>query len=73
MFYGGEIIKLVYFQQQTKRELKKIHISRCRCNERIKAKTGSKSLTYTGLHGDLEHLTIQTRLIGENFECVMGE
>ena len=23
--------------------------------------------------GDLEHLTIETRLIGESFECVMGE
>lgn len=23
--------------------------------------------------GDLEHLTIETRLISESFECVMGE
>jgi hypothetical protein len=29
--------------------------------------------TYTGLYGDLEHLTIETRLISESFECVMGE
>ena len=43
-------------------------------NERIKAKTdGSKRLTYTGLNGDLEHLTIETRLIGESFGCVLGE
>ena len=42
--------------------------------ERLKAKTdGSKLLAYTGLCGDLEHLTIETRLIGESFECVMGE
>ena len=30
-------------------------------------------LTSTGLCGELEHLKIQTRLIGESFECVMGE
>ena len=49
-------------------------ISGYRYNERLKAKTdGSKCLTYTGLCGDLEHLTIETRLIRESFECVMGE
>ena len=30
-------------------------------------------LTYTGLLWELEHLQIETRLIGESFECVMGE
>ncbi len=55
-------------------ELKRIHISRCRCNERLKAKTdGPKSFGYTWLWGDLEHLTIETRLIDESFECVIGE
>ncbi len=45
-----------------------------RCNERLKAKTdGSKRLAYTWLGGDLEHLTIETRLISESFECVVGE
>ena len=45
-----------------------------RYNERLKGKTdGSKSLTYTGLRGNLEHLTIETRLINESFECVIGE
>ena len=35
------------------------------------AKTDSSTrLTYTGLCGDLEHLTIETRLISESFECV---
>ena len=39
-----------------------------------KAKTdGSKRLAYTALRGDLEHLTKETRLISESFECVMGE
>ena len=54
--------------------LGEIHISVYRFNERLKTKTdGSKCLTYTGLSGDLEHLTIDTRLISEIFECVMGE
>ncbi len=63
--YAVENRLLIYFyEQQIKRELKEKHISGCRCNERLKAKTdGSKHLTYTGLHGDLEHLTIETRLI----------
>ena len=30
-------------------------------------------LTYTGLYGDLERLTIETRVISESFECVLGE
>jgi hypothetical protein len=44
-----------------------------RCDERLKAKPeGSKRLAYTGLHGGLEHLTIETRLIDERFPSVMG-
>jgi hypothetical protein len=44
----------------------------CRCNERLKAKTdGSMRLTYTGLGGELEHLKVETSLIGESFECVI--
>ena len=36
-----------YYEQQIKRELKKIHICGCRCNDRLKAKTdGSTRLTY---------------------------
>jgi hypothetical protein len=57
-----------------KRELKEIRMCGCRCNERLNAKTdGSTLVTYTGLHRELEHLKIETRLIGESFECVMGE
>jgi len=49
-------------------------LSGCRCNDRLKVKTdGSTRLAYTGLRGELEHLKIETRLIGESFECVMGE
>ena len=52
----------------------RIHISGGRSNERLKVKTdGSNRLEYTGLCWDLEHLVIETRLIGESFECVMGE
>ncbi len=51
-----------------------MHIRGCRCNERLKVTTdGSTRLTYTGFHGELEHLKIETRLIGESFGCVMGE
>ena len=47
-----------HFEQQIKRELKGIHICGCRFNERPNAKTdGSKSLSYTGLSGELEHLS----------------
>ena len=59
-----------------KRELKGIHTLECGCryNERLKAKTdGSMCLTYTGLRWELEHLKMETRLIDESFECVMGE
>jgi hypothetical protein len=57
-----------------KRELKRILIHECRCNERLKAKVdGSTRLTYTGLCGGLEHLKIETRLRDERFESVKGE
>ena len=45
-----------------------------RCDERLKAKAeGSTHLTYTGLCVGLEHLKIETKLIDERFESVMGE
>ena len=46
-------IKIFYYEQQIKRELKGIHIRGCRCNERLQAKTdGSTRLAYTGLTSD---------------------
>ena len=49
-------------------------IYECRCDERLKAKSeGSTRLTYTGFHGGLDHLKIETRLIDERFASVMGE
>ena len=57
-----------------KRELNRRRIYECRCDERIKAKSeGSTRLTYTGLHGGLEHLKIETRLKVERFASLMGE
>jgi hypothetical protein len=57
-----------------KRELKKIHIHGCRCNERLKSKTwGSKHLSYTGLSGGRGYLKIMTMFKDERFESVMGE
>jgi hypothetical protein len=47
---------------------------KCRCDERLKVKSdGSTRLGYTGLHGGLEHLRIETRLTDERFASVMGE
>ena len=46
----------------------------CRCDERLKAEAeGSTRLQYTGLHGGLEHLKIESRLINERFASVLGE
>ena len=46
----------------------------CRCNERLTATPeGTTRLAYTGLPGGLEHLKIETRLIDEMFESVIGE
>jgi hypothetical protein len=45
-----------------------------KCDKRLKSKTaGSTHLVYTGWSGGLEHLKIETRLIDERFESVMGE
>jgi hypothetical protein len=42
-----------------------------RCDERLKSKVeGSTRLAYTGFHGGLEHLKIETRLIDERFASV---
>ena len=65
---------LVVYFETINRELKRRLIYECRCDERLKAKAeGSTLLTYTRLRGGLEHLKIETRLIDERFESVMGE
>jgi len=57
-----------------KRELNRILTYDCRCDERLISKTeGSTRLAYTGFRRGLDHLKIETRLIDERFESVMGE
>ena len=64
---------LVY-NKSIKRELKIKPIYECRCDERLKTKAEeSTRLTYTRLLVELEHLTIETKLIDEMFASVMGE
>jgi hypothetical protein len=63
----------VYYET-IKRELNKGLIHECRCDKRLKVKSeGSTLLTYNVLRWGLEHLKIETRLIGERFTSVMGE
>jgi hypothetical protein len=46
----------------------------CQCDERLKTiSEKSTRLTYTALFGELEFLKIETSLIDEMFESVMGE
>ena len=45
-------------------------IRECRCDERLKGKAEG---VHTRLSEGLEHLKIETRLIDERFESVMGE
>ena len=57
-----------------KREINRILMYECRCDERLKDKPErSTRLVYTGFRGGLEHLKIETRLIDERFPSVMGE
>ncbi len=67
-------VNLFVYYQEIKRQLKRILLYECRCNERLKSK-GERStlLTYTGFRGGLEHLKMETRLRDERFESVKGE
>jgi hypothetical protein len=68
-----KLLLIVYYESR-KRDLQTRPIYECRCDERLKTKSEkSTRLTYTGLFGELEHLKIETRLIDEMFESVMGE
>ncbi len=65
---------LFVYYESIKRNLKIKCICECRCYERLETKTKEfTSLEYTGLVVELEHLKIETRLITEMFENVMGE
>jgi hypothetical protein len=64
---------LLVHYQEIMRELKRILLYVCRCDERLRGRTeGSTRLSYIGLHGGLEHLKIETRLRDERFESVVG-
>jgi DNA-binding transcriptional regulator WhiA len=60
--------------EKIKRELNRILIYECRCNERLKTKpegsTRHKFVYTESVSGGLEHLKIETRLIDERFESV---
>jgi hypothetical protein len=61
----------VYYESK-KRNLKKRHENEYLCDERLKTKVEeSTCLVLTGLHEELEHLKIETRLTNENFS--LGE
>jgi hypothetical protein len=56
------------------RELKIRPLYECRCDARLKTKVEEfRRLAYTGSHGGLEHLKIETRLIDKKFVNAMGE
>ena len=62
------IRKFVVYYETITRELRIQPIPECRCDERPKTKDEeSIHLSDTGLLGELEHLKITTRLIGEKF------
>ena len=64
----------VVYYEEIKREVKRILIHECQCNERLKVKVeGSTRHEYTGLRWGLEHIKIETRLRDERFESVKGE
>ena len=68
------MLKVRFYYESIKQELNRKLTYECRWDERPKVKDeGSTRLTYTGLRGELEHLTIKTRLIDERFASVMGE
>ncbi len=57
-------LRFVYCEE-TKREVKRILMYECRSNEKQKGKTEGSTrlvttLVYTGFHGGLEHLKIET-------------
>ena len=65
--------RYVYYET-IKEDLQRRPIYECRYDERLKTKTEeSTRLVYTGLIVELEHLTIETKLIDEMFASVMGE
>ena len=59
-----QVARVFYYEQQIKRELKKIHISGCRCNERLKAKTDGSRVVGVCLKNTQIDLLEKTFLVG---------
>ncbi len=56
--------KDVVYYESIKREVQIRPLQECRCDERLKTKVEESTyLTYTGLHGELEHLKIKSSLL----------
>jgi hypothetical protein len=71
--YTGDGKVYIYYES-TKWNLKTKYVCECRCYKRLQTKTKEFTcLSYTELVLELEHLKIETRLITEMFENVMGE
>jgi hypothetical protein len=69
-------MNLYYVTRELKTRPVYYYSDECQCDERPKGKAEeSTCLTScdTGLLGEREHLTIETRLIDEMFASVMGE
>ena len=61
MTFVGDFV----YYEETNRELQRILLYECRCNERLQRNArlklkveGSIRLGYTGFHGELEHIKI---------------
>ena len=66
---------VVYYNYESRKwEWKKRRKNEDRCDERLQTKEEeSTCLTYTGLHEELEHQKIKTRLKNTKITNVMGE
>jgi hypothetical protein len=70
LFEYYSVVVVVYYEE-INREFKKELMYECRWDERLKVNL--RDFTYTVLCGGLEHTKIETRLINERCESVMGE
>ncbi len=62
-FYRNRLTENLYYEE-IKRDLKRILIYECRCNERLKDEgEGSTRVTHTGFREALEHLKNVTFII----------
>jgi hypothetical protein len=68
------VLHLVFYYESRKRGLEKRRKNEYRYDERLKTQDEEFTcLGYTGLHEELEHLKIKTRLISVKFPNVMDK